>query len=436
MNDPVSGVIIVGAGLAGLTCAGQLLATGVAVTVLEAADEVGGRVRTTRTADGFLIDNGFQALLPAYPALCRQIDLATLHAAPFDAGVQVWTGARLVPIVDPLRHPAGILRDLTSPVMHARDAAHLVALTARAARAPWDCAADAGTEQAEDHAIATLLAAGGFSADFINRVGRGFWGAMTLDRRLASSAGIFLFSLKMLARGAPVLPAAGMGAVPKALADRLPAGTVRVGHRVTGLLYDSGGVAGVRVGDTEHHAPAVVVATDSVTARELTGIDAIPTDPVGCVTVYLAGDHDAGIGNRLLIDGTGASRVNHIAPLSAVQPSYAPASRHLIAAVLLGDEALHADDDALSAWASADIARMLPKPSRGWQVVRIVRTPFALYAQPPGIYRRLPDVVTGTPRLFLASDATVEASINGAMLSGEAAARAVRLALPNPAAGV
>lgn len=431
MSEPEQRVIVIGAGLAGLTCAAQLQASGCAVTVFEAEDDIGGRVHSTRTPDGFLIDNGFQVLFDAYPAVRRQLDLAALGVAPFDSGANVWAGSRLVPVVNPLEHPAGLMRDLTSPVLSLADAAHIAALATRALRAPWQCAADAANAQPEDRAIAQLLVDEGFSDAFIDRFARGFWGGITLDRDLGASGGIFLFSLKMLARGRAVLPAGGMVALARALAARLPAGAVRPGHRVTGLLYDDGGVAGVRIGTQEHRAAAVVVATDPWAARALTGIVAIPETPVGCVTIYLAGSRDPGIGRRLVIDGTGQSRVNSIAPLSAAQPTYAPPGQHLIAAVLLGSDALEADDDTVTSWAEAGVSRMLGAPAGSWQVVQSVRTPRALYAQPPGSHRRLPDVVTGTPGLFLASDATVDASINGAMLSGEAAARAVRAALPD-----
>ncbi len=45
-------ITIVGAGLAGLTCAKQLFEAGQQVLVLEATDQVGGRVRTDYHEDG------------------------------------------------------------------------------------------------------------------------------------------------------------------------------------------------------------------------------------------------------------------------------------------------------------------------------------------------------------------------------------------------
>jgi phytoene dehydrogenase-like protein len=56
-------VLVIGAGLAGLRCAGVLAAAGLRVQVWEKGDDVGGRIRTDKI-DGFLCDRGFQVLNP------------------------------------------------------------------------------------------------------------------------------------------------------------------------------------------------------------------------------------------------------------------------------------------------------------------------------------------------------------------------------------
>ena len=72
-------VVVVGAGLAGLRCAALLTEAGREVRIWEAADEVGGRIRTD-VIDGFRCDRGFQVLNPAYPELERCVDLAALRS--------------------------------------------------------------------------------------------------------------------------------------------------------------------------------------------------------------------------------------------------------------------------------------------------------------------------------------------------------------------
>ncbi|MCC5024156.1 MAG: NAD(P)/FAD-dependent oxidoreductase [Candidatus Synoicihabitans palmerolidicus] len=51
-------MVIVGAGLAGLTCARRLAESGVEATLLDASDAVGGRVRTNKVEE-FRLDRGF-----------------------------------------------------------------------------------------------------------------------------------------------------------------------------------------------------------------------------------------------------------------------------------------------------------------------------------------------------------------------------------------
>src|SRR5215207_476526 len=73
-------VVVVGAGLAGLTCAHRLHQAGVHATVLEAADRVGGRVWTRRNAvgPGLVVERGGELIDTGHieiRQLCQELRL-------------------------------------------------------------------------------------------------------------------------------------------------------------------------------------------------------------------------------------------------------------------------------------------------------------------------------------------------------------------------
>ncbi|MDQ3513380.1 MAG: FAD-dependent oxidoreductase, partial [Chloroflexota bacterium] len=186
-------------------------------------------------------------------------------------------------------------------------------------------------------------------------------------------------------------------------------------------------------------ASAVVVATDPPAARRLTGWDTIPVEGIPSTTVYFTNRRPDGpappLGRRLTLDGTGTLAVNNLGALSTVAPSYAPAGRHLLSAVVLGEWAENPDDEAVTRRARDDSARMMGHDPAEWVPLGLVRVPFSQFAQPPGIYARLPGVRTPTAGLYLASEATVDSSYNGAITSGEAAAAAVLRDVPRAGTG-
>jgi phytoene dehydrogenase-like protein len=421
-GSPDTPIVIIGAGLSGLTAASRLTAAGRTVLLLDASDGVGGRVRTDRHPDGYLLDRGFQVLLDGYPALKRNVELDHLGLEPFDAGAWIWTGKRRVPLADPRRHPQAILRDLSTRIITASDKAALAKLAAKTRVARWQSERDAAaqgymtTEQA--------LRDEGFSDKFIERFARPFWAGILLDPSLGVNAGAFRYTLKMMLEGRAVLPAGGMQAVPDHLAARLANGALRLNTRVTEIIRENGRATGVIANGERIDAAAVIIATDPPAARHLTGDGRFPEDGLGCVTVYLAGERDPKIGKRLLLDGTGRLDVNNLADLTAVQPGYAPPGQRLLAAFLVGADAMAMSDAAATDAAHEDTAIMLGQSAHDWKPVGVVRVPFAQFAQPPGIYARLPQTTTDTPGLIYAGESTVDSSVNGAMLAGEAAAKA------------
>jgi phytoene dehydrogenase-like protein len=407
--------IIVGAGLAGLTCAKVLRERGAEVAVFEASDGVGGRVRTDEQ-DGYLLDRGFQVYFTSYPVAGRHLDYEALDFRTFDPGVIIRRGSERTLLSDPLRDPKALVPSLLSDAATLGDKLRTLDVVART----FDVGISAGAGDGEtDTSTLEYLKAAGLSGRYIDSFFRPFYGGILLNRELTTSARILRFTLRMLASGRAVVPALGMGEIPRQLASRVPEGEIRLKSPVEDLLRDGERVVGVRVAGEEHEADAVVVATDAPAAGSLTG-EAVPEGSVGEVCLYYETD-GLGSGKKILLNAEDGAFVNNAVEMSNISEKYAPQDRHLLYAVALTGVDL--SDGELYRRGIEDLSRWYP--GADFRPLALRRIPYGQFAQPPGIHSTLPENRTKTPGLVLAGEYTQDSSINGSMLSGEKAARMV-----------
>ncbi|MEM1063533.1 MAG: FAD-dependent oxidoreductase, partial [Planctomycetota bacterium] len=233
MSEPP--VVVVGAGVAGLTCAKVLHEAGVPVVVLEASDGVGGRVRTDEV-DGFKLDRGFQVLLTAYPQAREHLDYEALDLRPFEPGSLIRVPDRddFARLVDPWRRPKHTLATATAPVGSLLDKLRIALFRSDCGRR----AIDRIFASPEAKSAETLGETAGFSPAMIDRFFRPFFGGIFLETKLATSDRMLRFVFKMFAEGYAALPAEGMGTIPRQLASRLPEGAVRLDSPVASLAGD------------------------------------------------------------------------------------------------------------------------------------------------------------------------------------------------------
>jgi phytoene dehydrogenase-like protein len=413
-------VIVVGGGLAGLVAARRLAATGQEVTLLERRPTVGGRVRSRRR-DGFVLDYGFQVLFERYPAVERELDLEALEVRAFDPGAVIARAGDRSVYGDPRQSPGLLPSVMMSPEIPLRDSWRLFRLQRALAGKDVD-----ELLAGPDRSIAEYLDSWGFAERTVEAFFAPFFGGITLDRSLATDAGVFRAVFTTLARGRAVLPADGMGAIPTQLADgaRAAGASIETDTRVEAVSATAGGVSVVTPAETRT-ADAAVVATDPPTARTLTGVAAIPTSGRGFTTVYasLRRASAPGMGSRLVLNAE-CDAPNTVAPLSRVAPAYAPDGQHLYSGTFLGDQP---DEDArlLDALRTA-LERWYPEARFGaLEIVAVDRIDFAQVAQPPGFRGNLPAIDAPDGRVVLAGDYTRWSSIQGALESGRRAALVV-----------
>ncbi len=425
-------IIVVGAGLAGLVATRALQQYGHEITLIEASDGIGGRVRSD-VVDGFTLDRGFQVLFDAYPAVQRWLSLPELELCAFDPGAVICRQGQASVLTDPLRDLPASWAAIWSNAATPLDKFRLLLLSRSLTR--WSIAQ---LWQGPDTSTLKYLRRQGFSARIIEWFFAPFYGGIFLDRSLATSAKCFLFDLKMLAEGRTVIPAKGMGVVTQQLASGLAPDqtTLRCNTPVVGLVHEDTRVVGVRLNDGQALlADAVVLAVPAPIAQQLVGLT-LPSEAKGTTTIYWEGDTALTTNRKLWLNANDDAFVNNACQLSAIAPHYAPAGRHLLSASVLGVPE-YSDDEFYTA-AEADIQRMLDyDPSaqqafRQYRRLRIYRIPYAQFAQPPGIHPTLPANRTSQAGLYLAGEYTEASSIDAAMTSGEKVAKIVHHDLTTP----
>ncbi|MEF8802466.1 MAG: NAD(P)/FAD-dependent oxidoreductase [Halolamina sp.] len=416
----MSEIAVAGGGLAGLVAAHHLAESGHEVTLYEARDELGGRVRT-REVDGFTCDRGFQVLFEAYPAVQRELDLDALDLRRFAPGGVICRPGQRSMLSDPLRDPRSLVESAMNREVTLADKLRTLKLRAHLTRGDWP---EFGIP---DRSIRALLREEGFSTGFIDGFIAPLYGGITLDRSLSTSAHVFEYTFRAMSLGSIAVPAEGMAAIPAQLATRArDAGVdVRTGEPVETLDSERGAVTlGTEHGTAE--PDAVVVATDPQSARELTVVDAIPAEGRGVVTQYYRLDApELAAGTRIMLNAESAGP-NTVAQLSAVAPEYAAADEVLLAASFVEDDDLDREDEALATRTKTALEDWYPERAFGaLELLATDRIPFAQFDQPPGAHAVLPDPHDPEGPVYLAGDYTRWSSIQGALASGARAAEAV-----------
>ncbi|CAN1137269.1 15-cis-phytoene desaturase, chloroplastic/chromoplastic [Linum perenne] len=421
-----TGVIVVGAGLAGLAAATHLHANKIPFLLLEASDAVGGRVRTD-IVDGFLLDRGFQIFITAYPEARKLLNYQDLDLRKFYSGARIYYNGQFHTVADPLRHFSDAIRSLTNPIGSVLDK-----LLIGSTRIGVLTKSDDQIFRSDEVPTSELLNRIGFSDIIVSRFFKPFFGGIFFDPELETTSRLFEFIFKCLALGENTLPAKGIGAIPDQLASKLPAGSILLNSKVASIQLEESSLT-LENGESFQSELGLILAVDQPQAMNLLqGIkretpnrnpDMVKTKPARCtVCVYFWADRGMiPIQDPVLfLNGSGQGIVNNMFFATNVAESYGPENKVLISVSLIGLFEEESDEnlagrvlEELSGWFGESVVG-------SWNYLRTYRIRFAQPNQSPptDMMRRSYRIESG---LYVAGDYLTSATFDGALVSGRKA---------------
>jgi len=294
-------VLIVGAGLAGLSAAIDCQAAGVDVIVIEASDRAGGRIASD-VINSFICDRGFQLINAKYPALQELDVIKEIDFIPAPRVIEVAIGDRRHPIGDPRQLPWTALNKATGTIPEKLALLRFIVGKAKAGQSIGEALRNTGT--CYDRVLRPFLQ-GVFLTDPDN-----------VDAIYGHSI------IKSFASGKPGVPRNGVGELPKALARRVS--NIAYNTRVDRIDLTS-----VHTNNGTYTADKIVIATDATTATQLLGLTEVPR-MAGCITWYHAVSQNPSGSGRLVVDGQRRGPIINTVVMSDISANYAPSGQHLV----------------------------------------------------------------------------------------------------------
>ena len=385
MNNPV---VVIGAGLAGLSAALEIQKAGREVIVLEAAERAGGRVQSD-LIDGFTCDRGFQLINAKYPELVALNVLGKLDFRVADRAINVSIDQELHRLGDPRRYPFTAFDLTTGSVLEKFALVKALMGKPEANQSIDEYLASAGLGKTLDRVLKPFLR-GVYLTDLVN---------------VSAVAGLEI--IKTFIGGKPGLPRAGVGALSVALANQIS--DLRLGVAVnsikTGKVLTTAG---------EIAASEIIVATDSTTAAQLLDLTSV-AKLASCTTWYHNAPTAPVSHGQLIVDGQSRGAVINTLVISNFIPEYAPVGKNLISSTTeLG---------VTESEVRRHLATIYDCDNRDWELVAKYEIPAALPIGAKAITQPIQTLVRDG--IYLAGDGQVSPSQNGALKSGRLAALAV-----------
>jgi len=404
-------IVIVGGGLAGLTCAEYLRRADRRVLILEKDDHLGGRVWSDYV-EGFVLDHGFQVFLDSYPEAKTCLDYNSLKLSKFSPGALLQTQKGFRRVVDALRDPLHTIDTIRSGAFSLSDMWRVLRLRIEV----WTLQQQSNL-LIQGQTTREFLAERSFSERSIEKFFKPFFSGVFLENDLHTPADMFAFIFHMFSIGSTCLPEQGMRAIPLQLAGRLHDESIRLNTMVSCVEREKVTLSDGHIVDAE----AVVLATDYTTTANLLGLNTAEQPWRSTMTFYYATLAPPTKEAILVLNGMGHGVINNISVPTNVCASYSSTSEALVSVSVVGVES---DDEVkLQQKINNELKIWFGESVTEWRFLKSYRIPHSLPVRFGARVRQEFDEVAENLGIQLAGDYLINPSINGAMASGREAAQ-------------
>jgi len=372
-------VVVIGAGLAGLSAAITLQNSGREVEIYESSHRVGGRVASDHI-DGFTLDHGFQLINAKYPEVVRLEIIKEISFIPSPRAIDYSIGHRRFTLGDPRSNPLSVFSNRSGSMGEKLAFLKYLATSSQAGKSVED-------------ELFTL-------GNLYTRILKPFLTGVFLSPLTSIDAITGKELIRSFVSGTPGLPEGGVGSFTQKLGARVK--NIRFNHRVDNLR--------------EFEGREVIVATDVTTAAQLLDISEVPK-LAGSTTWYHEVPEELSESRRLLIDSESRGPVINSTVISNLVPSYSPQGRSLLSSTTI--------ENSSESEVRRHLSLMWGTQTQTWPLIAKYDIPKSLPIF--GLGNQSVTSAKISDNVFIAGDFRTAPSQNGALLSGRLAAQELLL---------
>lgn len=370
MADFSQKIIIVGAGIAGLSAAIYLREKGYEnITFIEESDRPGGRLKT-EYIDGYTLNIGFHLYNTAYSYAEELLDTDALNLKYLDQGVLLINEKKLKKILTPLKKHLFIPFFLLSNFGTLNDRIKFVKKRLTLKQMDED-------EIFDKYEIksSSILKKMGFSSKIIESFFRPYFSSIFLEEELITSRRMLDYYLKMNIEGNVGIPSKGIEAIPLQLSSQFSKENFVFNSKV--VDYTANKV--ITENGDEHDFDCLVLTSAQIKLKSNLKNERVKKNYLGSTCLYFSSDKKPYSEPLICINSNNPKLISNITVLTNISKLFAPKGKELISVTLNGFTV--ADDKVLENEVRKELLNSFGTQIDNWKIIKIYRIEYALQSQ-------------------------------------------------------